>query len=281
VKSKKVLNAMENIDDKYIIEAEPGEDSAKSPAKTRTIVYYAARIVPIAACIAIIVAVIITWPKTIAENSGYNVYITRHYNTPGPSSGEYETRIIINELTTDPTTITNEVNYLWDYAIKYTPEEIQVYYGTNIFLSVLPDNFREGPIADQSGWDGEYYVFTQPTPAAIYYDENYFYYASEEQAEHIEQYGGCDPALPSITVIVSKAQAIFLDLQIDFQLEAEPFESSLLNGHKLNLYSFTDPNSYGVHYIATFGKDYVHFLIQANLISESEFIDVLAAFLEK
>ena len=163
-----------------------------------------------------------------------------------------------------------DIALMWDDAVTKTPEELQEYYGTDIYPSVLPDNFISEILVD-GGVYGNFMVF-QNEERGVYHDQNTITYLSEDAMERYRELGYIDWTKPVIQVTVSKERDIFFDTVVA-GLEESPLITSSINGNELVMCRFRD------QLIAYFTKDDVHFEVDAYMLSEDEFVEVLAGYL--
>lgn len=192
-------------------------------------------------------------------------------NMPAPT---VEANIFVNELSGATNVAAMDIGLMVEDEISKTPEELQEYYGTEIYPTELPDGFRKEMLMDDGGVYGHFSIF-QREDRGVYYDQNTIVYVSEAAMSEYERLGYINWTEPTILITVSKTREIFWDTVISELTEA-PLQTSTINGNELIVCRYE--NQSGEHFVAYFTKDDVNFEIDGNLISEEEFTALLVGY---
>ena len=192
-------------------------------------------------------------------------------NMPAPT---VEANIFVNELSGATNVAAMDIGLMVEDEISKTPEELQEYYGTEIYPTELPDGFRKEMLMDDGGVYGHFSIF-QREDRGVYYDQNTIVYVSEAAMSEYERLGYLNWTEPTILITVSKTREIFWDTVISELTEA-PLQTSTISGNELIVCRYE--NQSGEHYVAYFTKDDVNFEIDGNLISEEEFTALLVGY---
>ena len=192
-------------------------------------------------------------------------------NMPAPT---VEANIFVNELSGATNVAAMDIGLMVEDEISKTPEELQEYYGTEIYPTELPDGFRKEMLMDDGGVYGHFSIF-QREDRGVYYDQNTIVYVSEAAMSEYERLGYLNWTEPTILITVSKTREIFWDTVISELTEA-PLQTSTINGNELIVCRYE--NQSGEHFVAYFTKDDVNFEIDGNLISEEEFTALLVGY---
>lgn len=294
MKNMMLMQAIGNIDDEYVEEVDPDQSFTCVPVAVRKTMHVW-KFASIAACLAVIVSLIVfannRWfnmpngnPNNLVilpsqtEGQSPDNSSTQNVSNPGNTSKadvENPMTIVINRLSDTPKASDGDIGLNWDDVITMTAEQLQDYFGTQIYPLVLPPEFLNDFIVDDS-WYGRFFVF-ENNNGEIYYDQNDILYESKKAAEFHEQNGYRDYSLPSILITVSKERAIFNDARISVLYESE-LEISNINGNEVTISAYTD--KYGENFFAYFVKDGVNFEVYGNLILQDDFIDMLVSYFE-
>lgn len=192
-------------------------------------------------------------------------------NMPAPT---VEANIFVNELSGATNVAAMDIGLMVEDEISKTPEELQEYYGTEIYPTELPDGFRKEMLMDDGGVYGHFSIF-QREDRGVYYDQNTIVYVSEAAMSEYERLGYLNWTEPTILITVSKTREIFWDTVISELTEA-PLQTSTINGNELIVCRYE--NQSGEHFVAYFTKDDANFEIDGNLISEEEFTALLVGY---
>ena len=156
-----------------------------------------------------------------------------------------------------------------------TPEELQEYYGTDIYPTVLPESFSKEMIADPAG-SGHFSVY-QREGWGVYYDVNTFIYTDEKAALEADTQDFPDHNTPAVKIMVMKYTSLSGSDYMSCLQSPADLMISAINGQYLQLYRYEDV--YGLHYTAYFWIEDVCFHIFGDLITEEEFIALLEGYL--
>lgn len=177
-------------------------------------------------------------------------------------------KIVVNELAGEPTGETEGIALHQTDEVAMTPEELNEYYGTDVFPETLPEGLVR--ITDR-------FCVYRNEERGVYYDGNTIVYSTPDSSLFYKDYGCYDLSQPILNVGVSK---VFGPAFSDASLTPagdQPVRASVINGYDVFVYGYKGVN--GVDWIACFQKDGVGFQIGGNNISLDDLIYVVNGYL--
>lgn len=176
--------------------------------------------------------------------------------------------IVVNELAGKPTGETEGIALHQTDEVAMTPEELNEYYGTDVFPRALPDGLER--LTDR-------FCVYRNEEHGVYYDGNTMVYSTPGASLFYKDYGCYDLSQPILNVGVSR---VFGPAFSDASLTPagdQPVRASVINGYEVYVYGYKGVN--GVDWIACFQKDGVDFQIGGSNIALDDLIYVVNGYL--
>jgi len=282
MKSKKLFTAIGGIDERFIDE---DAEAVAHVSKVKTVhtirhIPWVKWAMPAAACLVIAIGIMVHQfvlpPSTgngdiISESNGLPSEGDTMNNANNPPQEqtnppqEIAMSILINQLSAQPNSVKNEIGLNLDNYVEMTAEELNDYYGIDVFPDYLPAS-----VGDK--YYGEFGVYDNTTGEfnrGIYYDQNSIFYISEAGYSQYKQTR--ETTQPHFSVTVSKIRQIHFDMP-----KRENLQYSDIDGNQVLFAAYEE--SSGTRFYAEFAKEGVNFQIYGARLTQDEFVAIVAAY---